>query len=228
MIDRTTAWRCAALIALMLALAVWRVTTLDGAALPGLQAGTTAPAWLMLVFPAASALVVGSLYWTGHRAAIDEAKAQPWRRWGASLALPYCIGLLLMQGLLMVHSLGLDIPLDLAALARAGGLVMALLALLAINRMPKLPWIETAFKVGGQLGPVYGPQYMRLQSRAVVLFMIAVIAWSVAVPPASAARSAVYVLLASAALVAWSIALRLHLHRKWKLDQQAGRGPAPP
>ena len=99
------------------------------------------------------------------------ARAEPWRRWGNSLSIAYCTGLLLMQGVVIVHSLGLDLPVDLSALARAGGIVLALVALLSINRMPKLPWLERAWPFG-ELGPVYGPRYLRLTSRAVVVFMI--------------------------------------------------------
>jgi hypothetical protein len=225
MIERKAAWLCAGLVGLMLVLSTWRFLTLDGWTIPSVQSNAAAPALLLFVFPAASALVVAALYWNGHGAAgVGEAKIGPWRRWGTSLSIAYCVGLLLMESLLVVRSLGLDLPIDLAALARAGGLVLALVALLAINRMPKLPWIEQAFKVGGELGPVYGPRFLRLQSRVVVVFMIAVIAWSLSVPPPRTLHSVVYILVASALLVVWSVATRRHLSRKWKLEQQRGAG----
>jgi hypothetical protein len=71
------------------------------------------------------------------------------------------------------------------------------------------------------LGPVYGPRFMRTQSRALVAFMIAVIAYNLAAPPAMGWRSVPYILLATAVFVAWSIAWRFHLGRKWKLEQSA-------
>jgi hypothetical protein len=225
MIERRATWLCAGLVGLMLALSTWRFFTLDGWTVPAVQSDARVPALLLFAFPAASALVVAALYWNGHRgAAVSEAKIGPWRRWGTSLAIAYCTGMLLMLSLLVVRTLGLDLPIDLAALARAGGLVLALVALLAINRMPKLPWIEQAFKVGGELGPVYGPRFLRLQSRVVVVFMIAVIAWSLSVPPATAWRSVVYILIASALLAAWSVVARRRLSRRWKLERERGAG----
>jgi hypothetical protein len=90
--------------------------------------------------------------------------------------------------------------------------------------MPKLPWFERRFAPGGDLGPIYGPRYMRTQSRIVVVFMIAVTAYSLAAPPPVAWRSAPYILLATALLVVWSIIWRIQLGRKRKFDQLAARG----
>jgi len=222
MIDRKAFLGCAALVGLMLVAAIGRMATLDDWTIPPIRHdGASLPALVLLAFPAASALVAAALYWNG-LGMTEEAKARPWHRWGTALSIFYCTGMLLMQSLVIVRSLDLDLPFDLAALARAGGLCLALVALLAINRLPKLPWVERVFalKVGGPLGPVYGPRYLRIQSRAVVVFMIVVIIWSVSVPPAVAERSVVYILLACALLVAWSIVLRFHLSRKWRLEQR--------
>ena len=98
------------------------------------------------------------------------------------------------------------------------------MSLLAINHMPKLPWFDSRFALGGDLGPIYGPRYMRTQSRALVAFMIAVIAYNLAAPPAMGWRPVPSILLATALFVAWSIAWRFHLGRKWKLEQLAARG----
>jgi hypothetical protein len=219
-IDRKTALVCAALIALMLAAAVWQIASMDDWTTLATGQGASPPSWLLLALPAASVLVVGGLYWNGRGTAADEAKAQPWRKWGRSLSIGYCGGLLLLQLLVIFRSLGLDVPLDLSALARAGGIVLALMSLLAINQMPKLPWFERASWPGGELGPIYGPRYVRLQSRVVVIFMIAVITWNLSVPPPMASRSVLYILLASALLVVWSLLARRHLSRKWKLEKQ--------
>ena len=222
MIDRKAFLVCALLVGLMLAAAVGRIATLDDWTTLVSPQGTPLPALVLLAFPAAGALVAAALYWNG-RGMADEAKARPWHRWGASLAIVYCTGMLLMEGLTIVRSLGLDLPVDLTALARAGGLVLALVSLLAINRMPKLPWVERAFQAGGQLGPVYGPRYLRAQSRATVVFMIVVITWSVSAGPVVAGQSVVYILLATALLVVWSVALRWHFSRKWRLEQRDAR-----
>lgn len=222
MINRKATLVCAVLVGLMFAAAIGRIATLDDWATLANPQGASLPSLVLLTFPAASMLVAGALYWNG-RGMADEAKAQPWHRWGTSLAIAYCVGMLLMQGLVIVRSLGLDLPVDVAALARAGGLVLALVALLSINQMPKLPWVERVVGPGGMLGPIYGPRYLRAQSRAAVVFMIAVITWSVSVPPAVAERSAVYIVLAAALMVVWSLALRRHFSRKWRLEQRSSR-----
>jgi hypothetical protein len=223
MIGRKATLVCAVLIVLMLVLAVGRLVTLDDWTTPTLQvqAGTPLPALVLLAFPAASALVAAALYWNGRGAAAGDAKVQAWRRWGAFLSITYCTGMLLMQGLVLVRSLDLALPIDLAALARAGGIMLSLVSLLAINQMPKLPWLERVLGPGSALGPIYGPRYLRLQSRVVVVFMIAVITWSVAVPHATAWRSALWILAASALLVVWSLAARRHFSRKWRLEQHS-------
>ena len=98
---------------------------------------------------------------------------------------------------------------------------MALMSLLAINQMPKLPWLESMFgSVGGELGPIYGPRYVRLQAR--VVFMIATFAWSLSVSQPLAWRSVPYILVASALLVVWSFAMRRHLSRRWQLERRRG------
>jgi len=217
-IDRKTALASAALIALMLVAAAWRINLLDDWTTLTVQNGAPLPSLLLFLFPACSALVVGALYWDGRRARADDAKLQPWRKWGKSLSITYCGGLLLLQAVLIVGSLGVDMPLDLSAIARSLGLLLAIMCLLAINQIPKLPWFERRVAPGGDLGPIYGPRYMRTQSKILVVFMVAVIAYSLAAPTAMGWRPAPYILLAAALLVVWSIAWRLHLGRKWKLE----------
>jgi hypothetical protein len=53
--------------------------------------------------------------------------------------------------------------------------------------------------------------------------MIAVIAYNLAAPPTLGWRSAPYILLATALFVVWSIAWRVHLAHKWKLERRAAR-----
>jgi hypothetical protein len=217
-IDRKTALASAALIALMLAAAAWRIAMLDDWTTLPVQNGAPLPSLLLLLFPACSALVVGAMYWDGRGAGADDAKLLPWRKWGKSLSIGYCGGLLLLQGVLIVGSLDLYVPVDLSAIARSLGLLLAVMSLLAIDRMPKLPWFEGRFAPGGDLGPIYGPRYMRTQSRILVVFMISVIACSLVAPSSMGWRSASYILLATVLLAVWSIACRLHLGRKWRLE----------
>jgi len=59
------------------------------------------------------------------------------------------------------------------------------------------------------------------------MFMLAVIAYSLAAPTTMGWRSAAYILLATALLAAWGIGLRVHLGRKWKVEQLAAREAKP-
>jgi hypothetical protein len=78
-IDRKTTLVCAALIALMLVAAVWQISVLDDWTTPlAVQKGASLPSWFLLfVFPATSALVVGALYWSGRGTTANDAKLQP-------------------------------------------------------------------------------------------------------------------------------------------------------
>ena len=82
MIDRRTALICVALIALMLAVAMWQIIVLDEWTVQA------APLLTLFVFPTCSAFVVGVLYFQFHRARGDITKLQAWRRWeGFMLAI---------------------------------------------------------------------------------------------------------------------------------------------
>jgi hypothetical protein len=218
-IDRNSALVPAALIALMLAAATWRIIMLDEWTILTIHNEGPLPSLLLFFLPACSALVVGAMYWEGRGARAGEGRLQPWREWGKSLSITYCGGLLLLQGVVIVRSLGLELPIDLSLIGRAGGIVLAIMCLLAVNQMPKLPWFERRIAPGGDLGPIYGPRYMRIQSRILVVFMTVVIAYSLAAPPTMAWRSAIHILLAASLVLVWSITWRLHLGRKWKLER---------
>ena len=223
MIDRKTALACAALIGLMLVAAVWRIIMRDHWTTLAVQNGAPWPLLRLFAFPACSALVVGALYWDSRGAKADEAKIQPWRQWAKSLSLSYCGGLLLLQGLVVVQSLGLAIPWDLSAIGRTLGVVMAVMCLLAINQIPKLPWFERRFAPGGDLGPIYGPQYMRTQSTILVVFMLTVIAYELTVSSPTAWRSTPYILVATGCLGVWNVVWRCLLGRRWRLERSVTR-----
>ena len=220
MIDRKTALICTALIALMLVSAVWRITLPDDWSVQA-AAQDKAPLLplLLFVFPGSSALVMGSLYWTSHRAGANSAKVQPWYRWGKLVSIAYCCGLLLLQGVLVAQSLGLQSVLPLSVIGRTVGVLLMIMSLLAINQMPKLPYLDRRFSPGGDLGPVYGPRYMRTMARILIMFLIAVFAFPFAVAPGVGWRGTMVICLAAASLVIWSIAWRRHLGRRWSLEQ---------
>jgi hypothetical protein len=218
-IDRKTALTCAALIALMVVMAGWRIMMLEDWATLAVQNRGPLPSLLLFGFPAASALVVGALYWSGFRARAELAKLQPWYKWGRFNAISYCVGLLLLQGIAVVLSLGLRLPLNLWAVYRTLGVVMAITSLLVINQMPKLPYFERSASPGGDLGPIYGPRFVRTVSRVLVVFMIVVIVTSLTASPSMGWRSALLILLTTAFIMVWSIAWRRHLGRKWSHEQ---------
>jgi len=217
MIGRKTALACAALIAVMLAAAAWRIFTLDDWTTLA-DNGTTLPSLLLLFFPGCSALVVGSLYLNAVRATADAAKLRAWHKWGKLLALNYCAGMLLLQFVLIAATAKVGMLLHVSAIARTLGLVMAIVAFLSVNYMPKLPYLEP-FGAGRPLGPIYGPRYVRTVSRILVAFVIAVTAYSLAAPSNSWRWTLVIVLLATAGLTVWSIAWGRHLGRKWNFEQ---------
>jgi hypothetical protein len=175
----------------------------------------------LLVLPVSSAFFVGALYLSNLRARADVKKLDPWRKWGAFLSTGCCGGLLLIQ---VVPILGrLDIlPSYLPAIGRTLAVMMPIMCLLAFNQAPKLPHFERRSIVGWDLGPIYGPRYVRAVSRVLAVFMIAAIAHQLTL---TAGRSTPFPFsLAAAFVVAWSIAWRLHLVRKWKRRQSLSAG----
>jgi hypothetical protein len=223
MIDRKTALLCAPVIALMFVMAVWRIVTLEQWTFAG-QNGAKIPSLFLLIFPACSAFFAGALYRSGLRARADAAKLEAWRKWGAFFSISYCGGLLSTQVLLIIRSLNVDLP---PTVGRTVGVTMLIMCLLAINQMPKLPYVERKLIVGWELGPIYGPRYIRTVARVAALFMMATIAYVLALTPAIAAwHPTLFLFLAAACLMAWVIAWRVHLARKWKRQQSAERGLA--
>jgi hypothetical protein len=74
-IDRKTALASAALIALMLVAAVWRIILSSVWTTLPIQNGAPLSLLLLFFFPACSALVVGALYWERLAARADEARS---------------------------------------------------------------------------------------------------------------------------------------------------------
>jgi hypothetical protein len=190
--------------------------------------GATVPSLILLVFPVSSALVAGVLYWG--RARADAAKLEPWRKWGAFLSISCCGGLLLTQLVVIIRSFHVDLPLPLWAIGRALPVMMMIMWLLAINQMPKLPYFERRLRIGGELGPIYGPRFTRAKSRVAALLIIATIAGILAATPGATPgmpwRLLLFIFVATVCLMAWAITWRLHLARKWKREQSAESGPA--
>jgi hypothetical protein len=203
----------------MFVMAVWRITTLEQWTIAG-QNGVAVPSLFLLVFPACSAFLVGALYLSGLRARADAAKLEPWRKWGAFFSISYCGGLLLIQLMLIARSLKVDLP---PAIGRTLPVLMMIMCLLAINQLPKLPYFERRLIIGWDLGPVYGPRFVRTICRILALFLIVTIAYVLAAAPGGW-RSTLFLFLATACLMAWVITWRIHLARKWKRQRSAEHG----
>jgi hypothetical protein len=217
-IDRKTALLCAALIVFMLVFALWRISTLEHWTIEFQNgAAVTLPSLRPLIFPACSAFFVGVMYLKGLRARADAAKIEPWRQWGAFVSISYCVVLLLTQVVLIIKSLRPDLPLDLSAIGRTAGVIISIMLLLGFNQVPKLPYFERRFAPGGDLGPIYGPRYVRIQSWIMLVFSIAMIVFFLAPAP----NMAWTLFIVIPFLTVWSIAWRLHLGRKWKRQQLA-------
>jgi hypothetical protein len=215
MIDRKTALASAFLIALMLVAAVVRVVLLDGWPILTNQ---KALLWLMFLWPAVGALLVAGLYEMGRRTIAADAKLKPWYDWGNRLSIAVCAGLLWVQGLLILQSLGLEVPALGSAAGYATAAAIAITALLSINQMPKLPWFENKMYPAGALGPSYGPRYLRVYSRIGVLYWVSIYASIFALPN----HVPLGIIVNTAIYLVWTRAVQLHYGRKWKLEQSEG------
>jgi hypothetical protein len=215
MIGRRTALVSAFLIALMLVAAVARIVLLDD--WPVL-ANQKALLWLMFLWPAVGALFVAGLYEMRRQTIAADAKVKPWYDWGNRLSIAICAGLLWVQGLLILQSLGLEVPALGSTAGYAIPAAMAIMTLLSINQMPKLPWFESKIYPAGELGPSYGPRYMRVHSRIGVLYWVSMygclFVLSNHVP--------IGIILITAIYLVWTRAVQLHYGRKWKLEQSEG------
>jgi hypothetical protein len=211
----------------MLAGAVWRIIMSEDWTVFAVQHQVAVPPWLLFIFPAASAVVVSVGYWSSPRASADVARVLRWRAWGAFVSISYCALLLLLQAVLTVMSINLDMHLYLWAIYRTLVVLLGIMILVGVNQMPKLPYFERRFAPGGDLGPMYGPRYVRTQSRIVAAFMVAAIAFILAATPSTGRRIALSILLAGAFLLVGLIAWRGYQGRKWRLEQLAARSVQP-
>jgi hypothetical protein len=130
--------------------------------------------------------------------------------------------LLMLEAVLIVISVNLGAHSYLWAIYRALAVLVGIMALAAFNQLPKLPYFERRFAPGGDLGPIYGPRYIRTQSRILIAFMVAWIAFILVWTPS---RPTLFILIAAAyaLLLVWLITWRRHLGRKWRLEQLAAR-----
>lgn len=221
MIDRKVALVCATLIALMLAAAVARIIFIHGSPIPANQ--ETALLWQMFLLPFSAAMLAVSLYSNGRRAIAIDAKFQPQYEWGTCLSIGICACLLLIQGLLILVSLDLQTAALVWMLGLAIVLPMAILVFQAINHMPKLPWFERRFFPAGELGPIYGPRYVRANARIWIVCFVAATACVFALPK----QAWPYIPLALPLVLVESMVLGLHYRRKWELEQSTASAVKP-
>jgi hypothetical protein len=220
MIDRKTALVSTSLIALMLVAAVVRIVVLDDWPRQA-NLDEALRLWQFFTFPFIAAMLVVSLYANGRRAIAVEAKVQPWYEWGRFLSIGVCLCLLAMQGLLVAISLGLQVPV--LALVAAGSAILAaevIIVMQAINQVPKLPWFERRFFPAGELGPVYGPRFLRVTARIWVMCLIAAMACFFALPR----HAWPCIPLAFPFVLAGTKALQRHYRRRSKLEQSTPQG----
>jgi hypothetical protein len=219
MIDRKVALVCATLIALMLAAAVARIIFIHGSPIPANQ--ETALLWQMFLLPFSAAMLAVSLYSNGRRAI--DAKVQPQYEWGTCLSIGICACLLLIQGLLIPASLDLLTAALVWTLGLAILIPMAILVFQAINHMPKLLWFERRFFPARELGPIYGPRYVRANARIWIVCFVAAMACVFALPK----QAWPYIPLALPLVLAGSMVLGLHYRRKWELEQSTASAVKP-
>jgi hypothetical protein len=163
-------------------------------------------------------MLVVTLYANGRRALAAEARVQPWYASGKRLAIGLCACVLLVQGQQILQSLGLQAPVS---AGRAIAIVAVIIGLLTMNEIPKLPWFERRFGAGGELGPIYGPRYLRAYGRIWVMGFMAMMACFF-VPPADAWGYIPFASLVPAVCV--MVVQRYYRRRLW-LDQSTGANP---
>ena len=213
MIDRKTALTCAVLIALMLVAVVARIIFLPDRPIPA------SLLWALLLLPINPVILVADQYATGRRATAG-AQVQPSYDSGKFLAIGVCACVLLIQGLQILQSLGHETPVW---VGHSITIVTWAIVLLTIDQSAKLPWFERRGQRGGELGPIYGPRYMRANARIWLGCAIAVMAGFSALP----GQAAPYIALALLFPLVCSTALRRHYRGKWKLEQSTTSGMNP-
>jgi hypothetical protein len=105
-----------------------------------------------------------------------------------------------------------------AVIAVSSVVVLASTAIILthLDQIPKLPWVEGG-PWGGDIGPIYGPRYKRLNAKIGVAHYLAVIASFFALPM----QAWPYIPLTLPLLPVWGMVLRRHYKRKWQLEQSA-------
>jgi hypothetical protein len=212
MIDCKTALTCAVLIALMLVAVVARIIFLPDRPIPA------SLLWALFLLPINPVLLVAGLYATGRRATAG-AQVQPSHDSGKFFAIGGCACVLLIQGLQILQSLSLETPVW---VGHSITIVNWAIVLLTIDQSAKLPWFERRGR-RGELGPIYGPRYMRANVRIWLGCAVAVMAGFSALP----GQAASYIALALLFPLVCSTALRHHYRGKWKLEQSTTSGMNP-
>ncbi|WP_284424113.1 hypothetical protein [Bradyrhizobium sp. SSBR45G] len=207
------------MVALMVLAAVVRVAFIHGAVLVARQ--ETPLLWQICLLPIIAALLVLSLYANGRHPPVSAgAKAQPSYELGQRLSIGCCLSLLLIQGLLILTSL--DLPLTpwlglplVHWIGLAVVIAMVALVLQALDQTPKLPWFDRKLYPAGELGPIYGPRYMRARAKIWLLCLVILLPCIYAGP-----RLAwLSVLIAFAIAFVWDMTLQVHYGRRWKIEQ---------
>lgn len=224
MIDRKAALVSSVLVVLMLLGAVARIILVHYS--PVAANLQTSLLWQILLLPLCPALLVVTLYANGRRAIAAGAKVEPSYAWGRRLSIGVCAGTLLIQSQLIILSLDFH-PELISSLGYAFVLALSLLVLLAINQSPKLPWLEPRpswfyrkFFRAGELGPIYGPRFMRANAKIWLLCLIVVIPCAFALPK----HLPLYILLAFGSALLWTMALRHRYSRRWALERSSPAG----
>jgi hypothetical protein len=89
-----------------------------------------------------------------------------------------------------------------------------MIVLRAINQISKLPWIERSFFPAAELGPIYGPRFLRVIARIWVVCFIAAMACLFTLPM----HAWPFIPLALPFVLFWTMALHRRYARRWKLD----------
>jgi hypothetical protein len=201
MIDRKAFWISGALVAAMLAAALWRVTQLaDWTQWPH---HGSAPLWLtstawLLVAPGEVVLSMILLATRMRKVDAPDKTLQPWRKWGGSYLVAISVIMTLLQAFIIAGSLRLLAPIAPVLFLRGMFIVSGLLLAVMSNGLPKLPWLPSRFALT-EIGPDKGAKLLRFRGQMGFLFGLGAIIAGLL--PLSMMRPAVISMAIAGALV---------------------------
>lgn len=175
MINRKAFWIALALVAAMLAAAVWRISLLpDWTHLPryGVNGVAMSPvsSAILFVAPGVVLFFMARLTWRARTARNPGESLQPWKKYGSVFLVLISVIVTLAQTFIITRSLGLLLTMNPRVLL----VIMGLLSMAISNALPKLPWLHSRIAFL-DLDPDKGARFLRYKGWLGVFLGLAVV-----------------------------------------------------